>query len=224
MKYIFLLLFSAVCYFNGQAQSAFKEHQFSFGIGAAFDYNNCLFPKFKEKEVKPVYYANNWEEDPVITGRMLSFSWLAKAYDFPFFMSYYKGEFKEQYSDPLMINSDNVFDRLYHSITLGSYLDLLKKRARFQMTFSYGLNFYHVYSSIGSYIIEQDDDGSYIGRSVFVEKLRESNVTLYSSLAFNYYSKNEHVAIGLKLSGFGQVTSRQNFTSWAIMPTISYKL
>ncbi|MGM0581517.1 MAG: hypothetical protein ACQETL_12595 [Bacteroidota bacterium] len=216
-SFLFLSLFSF-------GQKVLSENEFNFGLGFARDYNNSLFPRFPDG-MMPEEYADNWADDPVIEGRMISFSWYFRLDEkIPLKIEYFRGEFREQYSDPLMIWPSDKFDKLYNSIVLGSYWNIIKKESRHQIRLDYGLNFYRIFNSIARYEIDVDENGDFIGVNPYVENSYENNITLNAGLQYKFYSKNENVAIGLKASGFYQIDYHQNFTGWTFLPTISYTL
>lgn len=215
-----LILISSITY----AQDVLSENEFNFGLGFARDYNNKLFPRFPDG-LMPEEYSDNWAEDLNIEGRMISFSWYFKLdKKIPLKIEYFRGEFREQYSDPLMLWSTDEFDKLYNSIVVGSYWNIIKKESRHQIRLDYGLNFYRIFNSIARYEIAVDENGEYIGVNPYVENSHENNMTLNAGLQYKFYSKNEKVAIGLKASGFYQIDYHQNFTGWTLLPTISYTL
>lgn len=215
-----ILLFNSITY----AQKVLSENEFNFGLGFARDYNNSIFPRFPDG-LMPEWYADNWADDPVIEGRMISFSWYFKLDEaIPLKIEYFKGEFKEQYSDPLMTWSDEEFDKLYNSLVIGSYWNIIKKESRHQIRLDYGLNFYRIFNSIARYEIALNENDEYIGINSYVENSHENGMTLNAGLQYKFYSKNEKVAIGLKASGFYQIDYHQNFTGWTFLPTVSYTL
>ncbi|WP_375579141.1 hypothetical protein ABWH96_19365 [Marivirga tractuosa] len=206
------------------AQEVLSENEFGFGLGFARDYNNSLFPRFPDN-LMPEEYVDNWADDPVIEGRMISFSWYFRLDEkIPLKIEYFRGEFREQYSDPLMLWSTDKFDKLYNSIVLGSYWNIIKKESRHQIRLDYGLNFYRIFNSIARYEIDIDENGDFISVNPYVENSYENNITLNAGFQYKFYSKNEKVSIGLKVSGFYQIDYHQNFTGWTFLPTISYTL
>ncbi len=203
-------------------QKLLHTNQFSFGIGFARDYNNALFPRFSDRAL-PEEYDINWQEDPSITGRMLSFSYFFRLQTVPVKLEYFRGDFREQYSDPLMRFANSKFDKLYNSLVLGSYHELFKKAKRHQLIFDGGFNFFKLFSSVATYTIIQDENEEYIPDIASVINKTEYGIGLNIGLQYGFVSRNQKAMIGLKISGFGQLNKHQNFTGWAFLPVVSYK-
>lgn len=217
---VVLLSFFSYCY----SQSTITKNQFSVGLGFARDYNNAWFPRFKNSSM-PEEYADNWVDDQLIEGRMLFFSWYFKLNDkLPLKIEYFRGEFREQYSDPLMLFAESKFDKLYNAIVIGSFTELLKKHKKHQVLVDYGLNFYRIFNTIASYEIDVDEEGLFFPVNPYVENSYELNFTLNLGIQYNFFAKNEKVAIGIKVSAFQQLDYHQNFSGWTVSPSISYAL
>lgn len=224
MKKSIIMLIIIGLHYQSFAQKMLSESDFSFGLGFARDYNNSLFPSFPDG-LRPEEYADNWREDQKIEGRMISFSWYFKLDEkIPLKIEYFRGEFREQYSDPLMLFAESKFDKLYNSLVIGSYVDFFKRHKRHLLRIDYGLNFYRLFNSIASYEIDIDENGEFIAVDPFVINSNEKNVTLNAGIQYKFFSKNEKVAIGLKISGFRQIDYHQNFTGWTFLPTVTYSL
>ena len=227
MKKLLLIFISLFYFFYGYSQpsqSLLTENQFSFGVGFSRDYNNAWFPRFKRSPM-PEEYAENWTDDQLVEGRVLFFSWYFELNDkIPLKVEYFRGEFQEQYSDPLMLFAESKFDKLYNSLVIGSYTELLKKQMRHQVMIDYGLNFYRIFNSIAAYEIDVDREGVFYPKNPYVENSYENNITLNLGIQYNFFSKNNKVAIGIKASAFQQLDYHQNFSGWALSPSISYLL
>ncbi|MGJ3234308.1 hypothetical protein [Marivirga sp.] len=216
--FILLICFSAL---NVKAQKFISESKISFGMGMGFDYNNTLFPKYDENSSRPEHLATNWEEDPLVVGRVISFSWsFLMDEKFPVQLKFYKGDFREDYSDDLMFFEGEEFDKLYTGLVLGSYIDLIKKSSRHQFRFDYGLHFYRLFTSIVDYEIELDEDGNYIPGFPLVHNNVNHELGLNIGLEYGFFSKNKRSMIGLKIDGFGSYNT--DFFGWIIQPTFSY--
>ncbi|SMG53219.1 hypothetical protein SAMN05661096_04064 [Marivirga sericea] len=206
---------------NVKAQKFISESKISLGMGMGFDYNNALFPKYDENSSRPEYLATNWKEDPLVLGRVISFSWSFLMNEkLPVQLKFYKGDYRQDYSDDLMFFAGQEFDKLYAGLVLGSYLDLLKNSGRHRLRFDYGLHLYRLFTSIVDYEIDIDEDGNYIPGFPLVNNNVNRELGLNIGFEYGFYSKNEKSMIGLKIDGFGSFNS--DFFGWIIQPTFSY--
>lgn len=223
MRQFLLISILLICFsgLNVKAQKFISESKISFGMGIGFDYNNKLFPKYKENSNRPEHLASNWEEDPLVMGRVISFSWsFIMDEKFPVQLKFYKGDLREDYSDDLMFFKGEEFDKLYTGLVLGSCIDILKNSSRHQFRFDYGLHFYRLFTSIVDYEIEIDEDGNYYPGFPLVHNEVDNEMGLNMGLEYGFFSKNEKSMIGLKIDGFGSYNT--DFFGWIIQPTFSY--
>jgi hypothetical protein len=220
----FLLISMVLIWFSGlnvKAQKFISDSQISFGMGMGFDYSNKLFPKYPGTINGPEHLADNWKEDPLIFGRVISFSWsFLMDESIPIQLKFFKGDFREDYSDDLMFFEGQEFDKLYSGLVLGSYVDILKSSSRHQFRFDYGFHFYRLFTSIVDYEIDIDENGNFIPGYPLVRNEVDKEMGLNMGLEYGLFSKNGKSMIGLRLDGFGRFNT--DFFGWIIQPTFSY--